>query len=54
MEYIDKLVPLFTVGIFFIGFLALLNSLLNSKIELLKANQARFDSELTGIKPVLT
>ena len=54
METLTAFVPLFTAGIFFIGFLALLltgfNSLLNAKIEPLKENQARFDGELKEIK----
>ena len=48
---------LFTAGIFFISFLALLlggfNFLLNAKIEPLKKNQDRFETELKEIKSKL-
>ena len=57
MDILAGFTPLFIAGIFLIGFLALLltgfNTLLNAKIEPLKDNQARFDSELKEIKAKL-
>ena len=54
METLNAFVPLFTAGIFFIGFLALLltgfNSLLNAKIEPLKENQTRLEKRMDSME----
>ena len=57
MNKIKELSPLFTVGIFFVGFFALLlagfNSMLNAKIEPLKENQVQFEERLNAkIEPL--
>ena len=54
METLIAFQPLFTAGIFFVGFLALLlagfNALLNAKIGPLKENLVRFEKRLDKLE----
>ncbi len=54
METISELPLLLTAGIFLLAFLAFLlsgvNALLNAKIEPLKDNQVRMETEIKGIQ----